>query len=271
MSIAVLMLALAQESALESELTTAIQATISKGFAYTLRPVATMPDGMPRERLALAGAPISGEYSDGVYHAKDGTYEIFRKGAKTAVRTERGWLSLAQYSSPLRQDVAQAFDDQDGRLWKRGNVTAGRKALAQLIQINHLDHRTHIERLSKVSGGFVELRPAEPIKIDGKAATVLEGPLSDTAAFNLLQGPFAALVERGTLSFQNLSGTGRVAIQGGVIRRIALKAAGSYAYYEETDNVRRKGSCSLELVGDLTKHGDVKVEPPKDAAQLLKD
>lgn len=270
MSIAILLI-LAQETAQESELTTAIKTTISKGFAYTLRPTANIPDGFPRDRLALAGTPISGEYSDGVYHAKDGTYEIYRRGAKTAVRTERGWLPLAQFTSPLRQDVAQAFDDHDGRLWKRGNLTAGRKALERLIQINHLDHRTNIERLSRVGGAFVDLQGVDGVKIDGKPASVVEGALTETAAFSLLQGPFAALVERGTLSFSSLSGVGRVYLQGGVIRRLHLKASGAYGYYEETENVRRRGTCSLEVVGDLTKHGEVRVEPPKEAAQILKD
>lgn len=270
MSIAILLI-LAQETAQESELTTAIRTTISKGFAYTLRPAANIPDGFPRDRLALAGTPISGEYSDGVYHAKDGVYEIYRRESKTAVRTERGWLPLAQFTSPLRQDVAQAFDDQDGRLWKRGNLTAGRKALARLIQIHHLDHRTNVERLSRVGGAFADLQPAEAARVEGKPASVVEGALTETSAFALLQGPFSALVERGTLSFSNLSGVGRVYLQGGVIRRVHLKASGAYGYYEEGENIRRRGTCSLELVGDFTKHGEVRVEAPKEAAQILKD
>lgn len=271
MSLAFALLLAAQDSARESELTTAIQTTIQGGFAYRLRPAAQLPDSFPRDRVALAGAPIEGEYADGIYHAKDGSTEIYRKGARTAVRTERGWLPLAQFTSPLRLEVAQAFDESDGRLWKRGNVTAGRKALARLIQISHLDHRTNIELLSRVSAAFVSLKPGVPVSIDGKPASVHEGELSDMAAFNLLQGPFGALVERGTLAFQNVSGVGRVAIQGGVVRRITLKASGSYGYYEETENVRKRGPCSLEIVADLTKHGQVRLEPPKEALQILKD
>lgn len=263
MGIAAWLWLLAQGTASESDLVTAIQATSSKGFAYTLRPTAQIPDGFPRDRLALAGAAIQGEYSDGVYHAKDGTYEIYRKGNRTALRTERGWLPLAQYTSPLRLELAHAFDDRDGRLWKRGNVTAGRKALAQLIQISHLEHRTNIECLERVATAFVELKPA--------GASAYEGPLSDAAAFALLQGPFAALVDRGTLSFKNVSGSGRVDLRGGVIRRVHLKAAGVYGYYEETENVRKQGPCSLEVVGDLTRHGEVRVVPPKEAARLLED
>lgn len=263
MGIAALLLLLAQDTASESELATAIRATTSKGFAYSLRPTAQIPDGFPRERLALAGAPIQGEYSDGIYHAKDGAYEIYRKGAKTAVRTERGWLPLNQYTSPLRQEVSHAFEESDGRLWKRGNVTAGRKALAQLIQISHLDHRTNIECLERVATAFVELKPA--------GASAYEGPLSDTASFALLQGPFAALVDRGTLSFKKVSGSGRVSLQGGVIRRVHLKAAGVYGYYEESENIRKQGPCSLEVVADLSRHGDVRVVPPKEAARLLED
>jgi hypothetical protein len=109
----------AQDTSAESDLATATRATIQKGFAFTLKPVVSMPDGFPQDRQALAGTTIVGEYSDGIYHARDGTYEIYKKGALTLVRTERGWLPMEQYTSVMRQDVAQAFDDRDGRLWSR--------------------------------------------------------------------------------------------------------------------------------------------------------
>src|SRR5262245_19198641 len=111
-----------QQTQQESELTTAIATTAAKVFTFTVRPVANIPDGFPQERAALAGTPLVGEYSDGVYHARDGTYEIYRKDSQTAVRTERGWLPFHQFISPLKQDMAQAFDDGDGKLWRRGNV-----------------------------------------------------------------------------------------------------------------------------------------------------
>lgn len=259
-----------QDTAPESELTTATKATIAKGFAYAIRPVASLPDGFPQERQALAGMPISGEYSDGTYHARDGSYEIYKKGALTIVRTERSWLPLEQFTAPLRQDVAQAFDDRDGRLWRRGNVTSGRKALHQLIQISHLNHRTNIEHLSRLEQAFLDPKAVRVPNFNGKPAVFYESEIAETVAYEILQGPFASLVERGTLAFRNVSGVGRMTVQDGLIRRIVLKVAGSYSYYDDTDNIKRRGLCTLDITADLTKHGEVKVELPKETLPIQK-
>src|SRR6185436_15618658 len=160
----------AQDTSAESDLATATRATIQKGFAFTLKPVVSMPDGFPQDRQALAGTTIVGEYSDGIYHARDGTYEIYKKGALTLVRTERGWLPMDQYTSLMRQDVAQAFDDRDGRLWSRGNVTAGRKALQQLIQLSHLNHRTNIGNLTRLEESILDPKQIRGATLNGKPA-----------------------------------------------------------------------------------------------------
>jgi hypothetical protein len=260
----------AQDTAPESELTSATRATVQKGFAYTLKPVVSMPDGFPQDRQALAGTTIVGEYSDGVYHARDGTYEIYKKGALTLVRTERGWLPMEQYTSAMRQDVAQAFDDRDGRLWRRGNVTAGRKSLQQLIQLSHLNHRTNIDNLTRLEQSILDPKQIRGATLNGKPAALYEGEIAETAAFKILQGPFETLVERGNLAFRNVSGVTRFYLQEGVVRRIVLKVQGSYSTYEETDNTRRRGVCTLEITADLTKHGEVKVELPREAGPVLK-
>jgi len=255
----------AQETREDAELGRAIENTAAAGFAYHVRPVASIPDGFPQERLVLAGTPVVGTYTDGIYHARDGSYEIYRKGSRVAIRTEGGWLPLHQYTSPLRGDLAQAFDDRDGRLWRRGNVTAGRKALLQLIRIQHLDHRTNVGLLRKLGTAFVDLHAVE----SGRQGRVLEGDLAETAAFGMLQGPYAALVERGTLAFRKPSGVGRVTIQDGLIRRILLKASGAYDYYQDADNVRRRGLCTLEIAIELTRHGEVRIDPPREVAHIL--
>ena len=259
----------AQEPNPESELTAVVRATVRRGFTYVLRPTANIPDSIPRERQALAGTPVKGAYADGLYHAKDGTYEIYRKDSSVAVRTQRGWLPLEQFTSPLRQEVAQAFDDDDGKRWKRGNMTAGRKALNQLIQISHLSQRTNIDRLSKISLAFTEVKVGESVRIDGKTAVVYEGDLTDATAFELLQGPFAALVERGTLSLRDVSGVGRIYVQDGLVRRVVFRTLGFFTYYEETDNVQKRGMCSLEVAADLSKHGETTVELPAEVAKLF--
>ena len=97
---------------------------------------------------------MRGRYRDGVYHASDGSTEIFRKGNHVAVRTPTGWLPLDQYTSPLRQEVVRAFDPDDHRRWSRGNVTAGRKALRELIQIAHLVDRADVEKLVALDRAF---------------------------------------------------------------------------------------------------------------------
>jgi len=259
----------AQEAQKESELATAVKRTIAKGFTYSVQPAANIPDGFPQDRLALAGAPVSGEYFDGVYHARDGTSEVYRKGTQTAVRTERGWLPLERTVSPLKQDVAQAFDKKDGRLWKRGNVTAGRKSLLQRIQISHLVHRTNVDRLADLDKAFLDPKRVESGQVNGKAAVFYEGELSEWAANEVLEGPFAALVERGTLVFRNASGVGRVYLQDGFLRRIVVQVTGGYSIYDDTENTKRRGICTLDITADLTKHGETKVELPKEVMLLM--
>lgn len=255
----------AQDTQKESELATAVKRTIARGFSYTVQPSASIPDGFPQERQALAGAPVQGEYADGIYHAKDGVSEVYRKGAQTAVKTDRGWLPLDKYLAPLKQDVAQAFDEKDGKLWRRGNVTAGRKALFQVIQISHLVHRTNVDRLADLDKAFLDPRRIE----SGKAAVVYEGELSGWAATEVLEGPFATLVDRGTMSFRNASGVARVTLQDGYLRRIVVRVTGGYSIYDETENVKRRGICTLDITADLTKHGETKVELPKEVTLLM--
>ncbi len=270
--IAILILAVplvAQDTTAESEVTTAVQATAAKGFTYSIRPVATIPDGFPQARTALAGVAVLGKYHAGLYQATDGEYEIVKKGGKVAAKTRTGWLPLHQFTSALRQDVAQAFDPKDGRLWNRGNVTAGRKALQELIQISHLVDRADVDKLTALGRAFGELKRLRPATIDGKPATVYEGDLTDPAAFELLQGPFEELVKRGTLSFRNVSGVGRIYLQDGHVRRVHVKAGGAYGYYDDDENVRRKGMCTLEVLAELTKVGETEIALPKEAAQAL--
>lgn len=261
----------AQDTAAEDELVTAVRTTIARGFTYVVKPVAAIPDGFPRDREALAGVEVRGRYGNGFALATDGEHEIVRKGAHVAAKTARGWLPLDLATSSLRQDVAQAFDPQDDRFWRRGNMTAGRKSLEELIRISHLAHRADIARLTALGRDFRDLRRSRPAPIDGAPATVYEGDLTDLAALDLLQGPFDALVQRGTLSFRNVSGVGRVFLQDGVVRRIHLKAAGAYGYYEESENVRRKGLCTLNVVVEITKVGETQVVAPKEAARLMEE
>lgn len=260
------------QTAPETELKTSISTTINRGFSFTIKPAAQMPEGFPAERSALAGALIRGEAEDGVIHATDGTYEIYRKDGIVVVKTEKGgWLPYAQFSSAMRLEVKQAFDPDDNRFWARGNVTKGREALAKLIQLDHLVHRADIKRLTRVGQAFTELKRAGRKDIDGHSTDLHEGDLTDMTAFNVLQGPFEELVSRGTLGFTNVSGVGRVYLQAGVVRRVHVKAAGKYAYYNDEDNVLRRGMCSLELLADITKVGETKLDIPAEARKLLDD
>ena len=267
-ALGLLVLALSsQETRTESALQSAVRATLEKGFSYSIRPVASLPNfSMAREELA--GAAVKGSYADGVFHASDGLYEIYKKGDKVAVRTESGWLPLEQFLAPLRQDAKEAFDG-DGERWSRGNVTQGRKAVEKIIRLSHLAHRSDIRRLTALSSAFSDLRDAGKANLDGGPATPYEGDLTDLAAFHVLQGPFEELVKRGTLSFQSLSGVGRVYVKDGIVRRIHVRAGGKYGFYNDEDNVRRKGFCTLEILVDITGVGEAKVVPPKEAAALI--
>lgn len=257
-----------QDTTPESELDTATRATISRGFAFVVKSNAGLPDGFPQDRLALAGTTVHGEYADGAYHAKDGVYEIYKKKSMTLVRSERGWLPIDQFTSPLKVEIAQAFDERDGRLWRRGNVTAGRKAVNQLIQISHLDHRTDIEHLTRLQQALMDLKVVRIPSLNGKPATLYEGEIAETVAFDILQGPFGSLVERGNLAFRNVSGVGRIYLQDGLVRRVVLRVAGAYSAYDDTDNVKRRGTCTLDVTAELSRYGEVRVELPREAALL---
>lgn len=260
-----------QDTAAEDELVTAVRTTIARGFTYVVKPVAAIPDGFPRDREALAGVEVRGRYSNGIALATDGEHDIVRNGARVAAKTSRGWLPLDLATSSLRQEVLQAFDPDDSRYWRRGNLTAGRKALEELIRFSHLANRADIARLTALGRDFRDLRKSRQAPIDGAPSTVYEGDLTDLAALELLQGPFDALVQRGTLSFRNVSGVGRAFLQNGVVRRVHLKVAGAYGYYEESENVRRKGLCTLEVVADITKVGETQIVLPKEAARLMEE
>lgn len=261
---------IAQETADESILVTAIRKTKTAGFRYTLTPAASLPS-FPEARTALAGLPIRGAYRDGLFHATDGTFEIYRMGDRVAVRTETGgWLPLLQFTAPLRLEVEQAFDPADGRRWARGNVTQGKKALLQLIQLDHLVHRSDIARLTRLETALIDLRPVGPTAVGGEKTQAYEGDLNDLAAFDLLQGPFDELVRRGNLSFRNVSGVGRVYLIGDTLRRIQAKAGGTFGFYNEEDNVRRRGFCTLELVAEITDVGRTEIAVPREAAPILR-
>jgi hypothetical protein len=261
--------AVAQDTRAETRLHDALRATIEKGFAFKLQPAASLP-GFESAREELAGAPIEGRYAGGVYHAKDGLFEIYKKGDRVAVRTERGWLPLREFTAPLRLDANEAFDG-DGRRWSRGNVTRGRKALELLIRLDHLVHRADLRRLAALETAFVELRAAGRPSIDGRPAELYEGDLTERTAFQLLQGPFDELVRRGVLSFHGLSGVGRVYLQDGCVRRIAVKAGGKYGFYNEDDNVSRRGFCTLEIVATLSGIGETAIELPKEVERILNE
>jgi hypothetical protein len=59
-------------------------------------------------------------------------------------------------------------------------------------------------------------------------------------------------------------------ILGGACRRAAPGVV-AYGYYEESDNVRRKGLCTLDVVVEITKIGETQIALPKEAAKLLEE
>jgi hypothetical protein len=251
----------AQDTTPDEEVTTAVEEAAKNGFSYVLKPAAEMPS-FNRGAVALAGTAIKGEFAGGIGHATDGTFEIYRRGDKIAVKAERGWLNLEQFTSPLRTAASEAFDLKDGRLWRRGNVTQARKALDQLIQLDHLLHRSQLERLTNVPTAFADLDRV-------KKGEAYEGYLNDSAAFNLMQGPFDEMVKRGNLAFQGVTGFGRVTLDKGSLKKINAKATGKFAFYNDEDNVKRKGLCTIEIVAEFSKIGETKIEVPKEAEALL--
>ena len=257
-----------QDTTADTELVSALKGCAEKGFSYQIKPAADIPN-FNSARDELAGAVVKGEFAGGFFHAQDGMFEVYRKGDKLAIKTERGWLPYDQYVTPLRVAINEAFDLEDGRQWRKGNVTKGREALAKLIRLEHLVQRSDINRLANIGTAFNGIKRAGTPTIDAKTSILYEGDLTDTAAFAMLQGPFEELVKRGNLGFSNVSGVGRIWIQDGVVRKMHARAAGKYTFYNEDDNVQRKGVCTLDIQVDITKVGETKVDPPAEARKLL--
>lgn len=252
----------------EAELKTAIESTLQQGFTYLITPKADIPN-FNSARDELAGAQVKGEFANGVYHARTAHFEIYKKGGKVAVRTQTGWIPYEQFITPLKQAMAEAFDEGDGRYWRKGNVTKGRKALSELIQLQHLIRRADVERLTTLNEAFLNMKHVGKSTGEDKPTAQFEGEFTDTAAFTILQGPFDELVSRGNLSFQNVSGVCRIWIKEGRVAKIHGRVGGKYGFYNEDDNVHRKGICVLDVHAELTKFGETKVDPPKEAMMIL--
>jgi hypothetical protein len=258
--------ALETQSQPAEELKAAIDATFKKGFTYVIRPAASLSE-FNRAREAMAGVPVRGECAGGTYHATDGTYEIYRQGAAVAIRGGKGkagWMPHDQFLSPFQVEMKQAFGD--GESWHRGNVTKGRNALGEIIQIEHLMRRADLGRVLNLAEAFKGIRRAGA----GKSGAAFSGELTPAVAFEVLQGPFEELVRRKILAFSNPSGIGKITVQNGVVKTIYVKAAGTYLYCNEDDNIRKDGMAVLEISGEVTKAGETKVEPPAEAMQVLR-
>ena len=255
------MLAGFQDTSAEHEVTTAVNSAVEKGFTYTIKPAAEIPN-FNKGSLALAGTALKGEFVGGTGHVTDGTYELYRRGDKIAVKAEKGWLTFEQFTAPLRTQASEAFDEKDGRHWRKGNVTQGRKAIDELIKLDHLLHRSQIDRLTNVPTAFADMDRV-------KKGEAYEGYLNDTAAFNFMQGPFEELVKRGNLAFQGVTGFGRVTLEKGELRKINAKANGKFSFYNDEDNAKRKGLCAIEILAEFSKIGETKLEIPKEAEAIL--
>jgi hypothetical protein len=263
--------AYAEDNRPEDEVGKAVENTLKKGFTYVIRPVASLSD-FNRAREAMAGTPVQGKMSGGLYHASDGTYEIYRKAPHVVVRGGRGgtgWLPYAQFTAPFRVEVNQAFVGQGGDFWRRGNVSKGRDALGEIIQIDHLVRRADLERLLKLADAFQGLKQQGAVKAGATTTVTYLGQLTPAAAFETLQGPFETLVERKVLAFANPAGEGRIRLQGGLLKSLHVRLTGTYLYYQEDDNVQKKGQATLEILGEVTKVGETKVEPPADVTRAL--
>ena len=138
-----------------------------------------------------------------------------------------------------------------------------------LIQIDHLMRRADLGRMVGLSHAFKDIRSTGASKSGAVTTATFSGELNPTAAFELLQGPFDELVKRNILAFSNTSGIGKITVQNGVLKMVHLKAGGTYLYYNEDDNVRKNGFAVLEVLGEVTKAGETKIEPPAEAIQVL--
>ena len=76
-------------------------------------------------------------------------------------------------------------------------------------------------------------------------------------------------MKRGTLSFQNVSGVARITLKGGRVGSIHAKVTGKFGYYNDEDNIKRKGIAGKEVLVEFTKVGETKIEVPREALMLL--
>jgi hypothetical protein len=234
----------------ERDLAATARTTAERGFTVSLRPAASAP-GFSAGAEALAGAPIRGEYSNGIFHATDGTFEIYRRGSRILVRTEDGWRPFDAVVAPLRGEIAAAFDREHAL--ERGNVTRAREARRHLIRLLHLAHRSDAELLLRLGSAFRESARVRTAGGGAAATDIYEAALTTEATFGLLEGPFERIVENGELAFSGVSGSGRAEAQQGVLKRVHLKATGKYVYHDETEEKSRRGTCALEMPSEVVR------------------
>lgn len=257
--------AFAQEG---NEVSAGLKAAANRGFEVVIRAMATAPGHLDGAE-ALSGAPIRGTYSNGVFHATDGLYEIWRSGDRVTVLTPDGWRPVDRVIAALRGEIEAGYDRTDGSFFERGNLTRARQARRRLIRLLQLLHRTDITQMLALGSAFGAGLHVRETKVDGTPGAVVQADLTVDGAFALLEGPFQNLVASGELAFTNVSAAGRAEMREGVMRKLHLKARAKYVHHDETERTSRRGAVAFELAAEFTELGRATVEVPAEAKRLL--
>lgn len=243
----------------------AADATIAKGsFTFHAKPVADVKDSLPQDRAAVAGVPVTGELlSEGIYHATDGTNELWGRGARVLLKTKEGWTPAEDVVRDLLQTIASGVGEE----WRQGNVTKAREAWGKLFAIAHLAVRsvppTHL--LQGLGADFKSLKKGS---VDSSKNQIYEGDLKELVASKLLEGPYGELVKNGTLKITEFSGRGRVWVSpDGLIRRVEQRAVGRYTI--ATKEAKRTVPAAMEVVTEFVKAGETKRDVPAEVASWL--
>lgn len=245
--------------------------TFEKGsFTAQITPKADLKDAMPKDRAAVAGVTIlSEELGDGLWHATDGTWELYGNDAAAFMKDGRQWTPAKDVIADLVAIISGSMGENE---WKRRNVRDAKEAYAQLIAIAQLIARGVPAKrlLTGLAEQFKTLKSTGTEVVDGKKCTVYEGELKDQMAHDLLLGPYDFYVKSGVLTIAEFAGSGRVWVDpDGLIRRTKLRAAGKYVVVNKAENTTKTTPVAIEVGTDYVKIGTTTRKVPTEVRDRI--
>ncbi len=255
----------------EKAVAAAAQATMEKGtFTLQVTPVTDLKDALPQDRAVVAGVPVAAEQlKDGLFHATDGTTEIWGRDKLVFIKTREGWTAATDVVAGMIAEITAAAGKDE---WRRRNVTQAKATFRRLLGLAQLASRSMppTKYLTQLETDFKGFKKGATEVIDGKRCQIYQGEMKPAAAQLFLQGPYEWLVKEGTLVISETTGVGRVWVTpDGLVRRTDLRAAGKYTVLNKDENTRKTSAAAIVVTADILKVGETKLDAPREVTDKI--